>query len=155
MENLEIHIVARRYAMEALSPEDRILVETACNETEKAYAPYSGFKVGTAVLLANGEVITGNNQENAAYPSGMCAERVALFYANARYPATPVRAIAVAAFYKNEFMDFVSPCGACRQVLAEVEKRFGHPVKVLLYGKEYVVVLDRVTELLPFCFDSL
>lgn len=155
MENLEMHIVARRYAMESLSPEDRILVETACNETKKAYAPYSDFKVGAAVLLANGEIITGNNQENAAYPSGICAERVALFYANARFPDTPVRAIAVAAFYKNEFMDFISPCGACRQVMAEVEKRFRHSVKVLLFGKEHVLVLDRATELLPFCFDSL
>lgn len=141
--------------MNSLSPEDRILLETACNETQKAYAPYSGFKVGSAVLLANGEVITGNNQENAAFPSGMCAERVALFYANARYPDTPVRAIAVAAYCKNEYTDFISPCGACRQVMAEVEKRYGHSVRVLLYGKEYVLVLDRATELLPFCFDSL
>lgn len=155
MKDIEIQITARRYEKKNLSSEDCLLVEAACQATRQAYAPYSAFKVGAAVLLANAEVVIGNNQENVAYPSGLCAERVALFYANARYPDVAVKAIAVAAFRNDEYVDFVSPCGACRQVMAEVETRFRQPVRVLLCGRQYVTVLDRATDLLPFCFNSL
>lgn len=133
---------------------ERALVEAAREAALQAYAPYSEFRVGAAALLENGVTVTGNNQENAAYPSGMCAERVALFYAGAQYPDVPVKALAVAAWQNRAFAERISPCGGCRQVLLEVEKRYGKPVHVLLAGKHDVVVIRRAADLLPFGFDD-
>lgn len=135
-----------------LPADERMLVEAAREAALLAYAPYSGFRVGAAVLLENGVTVTGNNQENVAYPSGMCAERVALFYAGAQYPAVPVKALAVAAWQNREPAACISPCGSCRQVLLETEKRYGKPVKVLLAGKSEVMVIRRGADLLPFGF---
>lgn len=155
MKTIALHTEAWECTDKDLSLPEVKIADLAREVALKAYAPYSGFKVGAAVWLANDEFITGNNQENAAYPSGMCAERVALFYANARFPFVPVKAIAVAAFHQGKFCNFVSPCGGCRQVLAEVEKRFKTPVKVLLCGNENIIMLKSAGDLLPLRFDSL
>lgn len=133
---------------------ERALVEAAREAALQAYAPYSEFRVGAALLLENGVMVTGNNQENAAYPSGMCAERIALFYAGAQYPAVPVKALAVAAWQNRQPVARISPCGGCRQVLLETEKRYGKPVKVLLAGKRDVLVIRQASDLLPFGFDD-
>lgn len=131
---LEINIEARKY--NELTEEDRKLVDAACKATQRSYAPYSHFSVGAAALLENGVVVTGSNQENAAYPSGLCAERTTLFYANSQYPDQAVKTLAIAARTEQDFLDTpIPPCGACRQVLLETEKRFGKPMRILLYSK--------------------
>ena len=137
MKEIEIKSLFRVYDMDELSQSDRELVSAAMEATKGSYAPYSKFRVGAAARLANGLVFTGANQENAAYPSGLCAERTTLFAANAQYPDQPVLALAIAARKGNRFMSTpISPCGACRQVISGVEDRFGHPVRILLYGTE-------------------
>jgi len=135
-----------------LSEKEKKLINVAKDTAKNAYAPYSQFKVGAAVLLANGEIITGNNQENIAYPSGMCAERVALYYANATFPNVKVEAIAVAAYSGGDYTEKISPCGSCRQVLQEAENRYKSPVRILLYGKNEVYVVESVKDLLPLSF---
>jgi cytidine deaminase len=130
------------------------LVQSAVSAAAHAYAPYSHFHVGAAVLLDNGKTLCGSNQENAAYPSGLCAERVALFYAGSRYPGTGIRAIAVAAETTGRQAALITPCGACRQVLLETQARSGHPVEVLLCGAEQVYVVEDAATLLPLAFDG-
>ncbi|MCC8171121.1 MAG: cytidine deaminase [Parabacteroides sp.] len=137
-----------------LPADERALVEAARAAALQAYAPYSEFRVGAAVLLENDVTVTGNNQENAAYPSGMCAERIALFYAGAQYPSVPVKALAVAAWQNQAFVERISPCGGCRQVLLETEMRSGKPVRILLAGKNEVTVISRAADMLPFGFGS-
>jgi cytidine deaminase len=140
--------------LDELSESQVTLVEKAIEAAGYAYAPYSGFQVGAALLLANGEMITGNNQENAAYPSGLCAERVAVFYAGSRYPDVPVTCIAVAAMREGKLQDHpVTPCGACRQVLYETEVRGNEPMELILYGKEKIQVLRQASDLLPLPFN--
>jgi len=143
-------------SLNELNEQDRNLVQKAIEAAQNAYAPYSRFHVGAAVLLENGVVITGNNQENAAYPSGLCAERVALFSANAQYPDVPVLAIAVVAFNnQNQLTEQITPpCGACRQVMIETETRFNKPMKVIMTGKKNVLVAKSVHDLLPLSFTS-
>jgi len=131
------------------------LVELAKAAAANAYSPYSKFNVGAAVLLANGEIITGNNQENAAYPSGLCAERVAVFFANAKYPNVPIKTIAVTARQTSGFLETpVPPCGACRQVLLETENRFDSPIKIILAAKEKISILESAKSLLPMSFEK-
>jgi len=138
-----------------LTDEDKDLVTYAKQATNDSYAPYSHFHVGAAVLLENGEVIQGSNQENAAYPSGLCAERVAMFYANSKYPNIAVKAIAIATVGINGSSDkVVPPCGACRQVLVETEKRFKKPIKVLLVGNTKIYKVKDIEQLLPLSFDG-
>lgn len=150
---LEISIEVRRY--DELTPEDRQLINMACEATQRSYAPYSHFSVGAAALLANGTVVTGTNQENAAYPSGLCAERTTLFYANSQYPEQPVKTLAIAARTEEDFLDTpIPPCGACRQVLLETEKRYGKPVRILLYSKSDIYILNGASSLLPLSFDG-
>ena len=140
---------------EELSQEFQQLIEKAKSQVNNAYAPYSGFQVGAAVLLENNQIFGANNQENAAYPSGLCAERVAMFYANAQYPNTPVMALAIAAFTNGEFLTSpVTPCGSCRQVLIETEDRFDKNITIMLYGTEFVYLLENVKQLLPLRFDK-
>lgn len=137
---------------------EKMLVERAKSASADAYAPYSNFWVGAALLLENGEIITGNNQENAAYPSGLCAERTAVFYANAAHPDVAVTTIAVAAQHAGGFLkEPIAPCGACRQVLLETEHRYGKKLRILLYGETEIAILDSVKYLLPLSFgvDSL
>jgi cytidine deaminase len=140
----------------AFEQEEVNLFRAAQQACLKAYAPYSKFQVGAAVLLENGEVLTGNNQENAAYPSGLCAERVALFYASAEYPNVPVKAMAITVNYSNtDFDSVVAPCGACRQVAAEYEQKYGQNIKVYLLGKnEKVLVVPSIKTLLPLVFSG-
>jgi cytidine deaminase len=129
------------------------LIHAAREISTKAWSPYSGFCVGAAVRLANGTIITGNNQENAAYPSGLCAERTALFYANANYPDIPVEAIAVSARNAGGMVrEPVKPCGSCRQVMLETETRYNHPVKIILDGQNSILVFDGIDTLLPMSF---
>lgn len=136
-----------------LTAEDRELVEAAKEATRQSYAPYSGFRVGAALRLANGMMVTGSNQENAAYPSGLCAERVALFHAQHIYPDQPVRALAIAAFANGHFCTApIAPCGACRQVMLEVEDRYKSPMRILLYGTQGIYAIDSVKTILPFQF---
>ena len=153
MKEIEIKSVFRVYGMNELSVEDRQLVEAAREATKGRYAPYAKFRVGAAARLANGVVFTGANQENAAYPSGLCAERTTLFAANAQYPDQPVLALAIAARKGNRFLQApISPCGACRQVISGVEDRFNHPIRILLYGTEGVYECSGIDALLPLRF---
>lgn len=132
---------------------DQQLINESKKATENAYAPYSNFHVGAALLLENGEIICGNNQENAAYPSGLCAERVALFYANSKYPDVKVKTIAIAASSNGKFAKFpVGPCGSCRQVILETENRFKSPIKIILYSEEKIQVIEDASTLLPISF---
>ena len=137
-----------------LSSADAVLLQQAVEAANNAYAPYSKFQVGAAVLLENGEVICGSNQENAAYPSGLCAERVALFYANSHYPNVPVKAIAISSSCggrTNE--DPVYPCGDCRQVLLEAETRFRKPIHVIMGGSGKIKIVHSLRDLLPLSFE--
>lgn len=153
MKEIEIKSLFRVYDMDELSQSDRELVSAAMEATKGSYAPYSKFRVGAAARLANGLVFTGANQENAAYPSGLCAERTTLFAANAQYPDQPVLALAIAARKGYRFMPTpISPCGACRQVISGVEDRFGHPVRILLYGTEGIYECNGIDALLPLRF---
>jgi len=133
---------------------DRELLAEAHEAASRAYAPYSHFKVGAALLLANGEIITGNNQENAAYPSGLCAERVALFYANSKFPSIAPMVMAITAISETmPIIEPISPCGACRQVMAEYEKKGGINLKVIMQGQHGpVLVTESMKVLLPFSF---
>jgi len=139
-----------------LSEHEQQLVTNAKSALKTAYAPYSGFLVGASILLENGEIINGSNQENVAYPSGLCAERVALFYAGARYPDIKVKTIAVSVLSKNfEVNDVISPCGACRQVMAEYEDKQEQSIKVILHSPtDEVLIANTVEDLLPFMFKS-
>ncbi|MDA3954982.1 MAG: cytidine deaminase [Bacteroidales bacterium] len=131
------------------------LMQKAKEAAEKAYAPYSNFKVGAAVLLENNEIIEGSNQENAAYPSGLCAERVAIFYANSQYPNIKIKAIAITASTKDGFVeDPIPPCGSCLQVMLESEQRANKPIKVLLYGTNKITIAEDIKQFLPVYFNK-
>jgi cytidine deaminase len=138
-----------------LDNEEKKLILAAKNATFNAYSPYSGFHVGCAVLLETGEIFSGNNQENAAYPSGLCAERVTLMYVNANYPDTPVIAMSIAAQQNGIFSKHpTSPCGACRQVISETRNRFGKPIKLYLVGEEETYIVDDINDILPLSFNK-
>ena len=142
------------YSYDELSEQYRQLIDEAKRVTGDAEAPYSKLHVAAAVLLENGETVNGTNQENAAYPSGLCAERVTMFYANSKYPNVAPKALAIATFADGDFLDEpITPCGACRQVMVETEKRFGRPMRVLLCGAEEVYVAESASSLLPLSFD--
>jgi cytidine deaminase len=133
----------------------KLLSEKSIEVLDSAYAPYSEFNVGAAVLLENGEIITGTNQENAAYPSGLCAERVAIFYANSKYPNVAIKALAVVAKKDGELIaNAVPPCGACRQVMLETENRFNTNMKLIMISKNSVLTVDNAKSLLPLSFDA-
>lgn len=141
------------YTLEECSEIEKKLIESAKNVCKKAYAPYSQFHVGAAALLNSGEIITGNNQENAAYPSGICAERTTVFFANANFPEQKIVTMAIAAYYKGRFTkDVITPCGACRQVLLEVENRYKTPIRFLLYGEDGIYAVNSIKDLLPLNF---
>ena len=152
----DIEIIAKITAKEynELDATERKLVDSARQATAGAYAPYSKFRVGAAILLDNGEIITGANQENVAFPSGTCAERSACFYAGARYPEAKFEMIAVDAVSPDGFEPDMptAPCGACRQALLEYETLAGHHVPVLLVGREIIYRLPSVKALLPLSF---
>jgi len=135
---------------------DKKLINISKNACFAAYAPYSQFKVGASILLANNEIIVGNNQENVAFPSGLCAERVTLFYANSQYPDQAIKSLAIAAYTQGDFTERpISPCGACRQVILEAEMRYKSPIRILLYGKTEIYIIEGINNLLPLAFGSI
>lgn len=154
MEELVLKSTVKVAQMSELTDAERSLVEQAIEATNRSYAPYSNFHVGAAILLKNGITIIGCNQENAAFPSGICAERSAIFAAGAQYSDQPVIMLAIAA--RNEKGELqeepVSPCGPCRQVIIETETRFKQPVRILLYGKKHIYVVDGIRQLMPLSF---
>ena len=153
MKNIQLTINIQRAQLEELSEEDRVLVEKAIKATDNSYAKYSRFRVGAALLLADGSVVPGANQENAVFPLGLCAERTAIFAAQAQRPDQAIVALAIAARNDEGLMrNPVSPCGSCRQVILEMEERYHRPVRLLLYGTDGVLVVDSVRDLLPLCF---
>lgn len=137
-----------------LSAQEQVLVHKANEICGNAYAPYSKFNVGAAVLLESGEVVSGSNQENVAYPSGLCAERVALFYCGANYPNEKVKTICIVA--KGDLLPIshqLSPCGACRQVMLETENRQSQPYRVILVNQDNTTtVFYSAKDLLPLAF---
>lgn len=155
MENKKLLIDYCEYdSLAELSAEHRALMESAMRAADTAYAPYSKFHVGAAVLLDNGVVVKGSNQENIAYPSGLCAERTAMFSASAQYPDKAMAALAVVGFHEGAFVE-ASPCGACRQVMAEYELRHGVELTVFCYlqgGR--IREIKGVKSLLPFGFEA-
>lgn len=153
MREIDLNIKIGLTTVEELETADRELVEKAIAATDNSYAPYSKFNVGAALRLENGTIVIGANQENAAYPSGLCAERTAVFAAQANYPDQHITTLAIAARNANGLMaQPVTPCGACRQVILEIEERYHRPVKILLFGTEGVYVVSSVKDLLPLCF---
>lgn len=157
MTNKEIKITYSEYSsIDELPAQDRLVAEAAINATASSYAPYSGFNVGAAVMLEDGEIITGSNQENAAYPSGLCAERTAMFYAGAHRPDKAMVKIAIAGGQNGVLCsDPATPCGACRQVMAQYQARGGRPMEVILVGGERIWKFSKVDDILPLIFDSL
>ena len=143
-------------SIEELSPDDKNLMEEAIKATQNSYSPYSKFRVGAALLMEDDSIIIGSNQENAAYPSGMCAERVAIWKAGATFPDKKVKKIAIAANSPNKIVDKpVGPCGACRQALLEYEVKQEEPMEILFMGEVgQVVKVESITALLPFSFDG-
>lgn len=155
MKDVQIDIRISSVTYDELSAKEEQLINAAKDATKNSYAPYSHFSVGAAALLDNDVIVTGSNQENAAYPSGICAERTTLFYANSQYPDSAVRALAVAAWTEGDFLETpIPPCGACRQVLLETEKRFGTTMRILLFGKKEIYVMEGVKNLLPLSFTT-
>ncbi len=142
-------------AISELDQLDQELVTAAKEASKNAYAPYSKFNVGAALKLGNGDIIVGNNQENIAYPSGLCAERVALFNAASNHPNESIETIAVyAASESFDYKDIVKPCGACRQVMCEYEIKQSANIKVILVNETEAIVIDKAGDLLPFIFDA-
>ena len=155
MNTLEIQMVVKVFdKVSELSKEDQELVKKAGEAIQQAYAPYSNFKVGAGILLQDGKIVTGSNQENASFPVGLCAERVALASKAANYPKENIKAIAVSV--ENKIADSpASPCGMCRQALLEAELSQGHPIRLLMKGpSDEVYVIDSVKQLLPLHFSS-
>lgn len=162
MREFEIKTLVREYSEDELPECCRTLVEAAKEATRSSYVPYSKFHVGAAILMENGDIVRGSNQENAAYPSGTCAERTAAFYASASHPGQAMRKIAVAAWtelgrpaglpHEEYFQAMpISPCGACRQALLEYEAAHGS-IEVILYGRDKTYIFPSVASLLPFSF---
>ena len=157
MTSKEIKIAYHEYgSLDELAPKDRELAEAAIKATEGSYAPYSRFNVGAAVRLDSGLIVKGSNQENAAYPSGLCAERTAMFYASATYPESAMTDIAITASQGGVLCDNpATPCGACRQVMAQYQTKGGKPMSILLVGGKKIWKFEKVDDLLPLIFDSI
>ena len=148
MKQVKLEIAMEFCSMDELSVDEQTVVKCACAATRNSYANYSHFHVGAAVMLDNGKVVIGANQENAAYPSGLCAERTPT-----NSPDQPVRLLAIAASDVHGLREKpVTPCGACRQVILEVEERYHKPIEILLYGTTGVYRIKSVKDLLPLCF---
>ena len=157
MKKLELKIAFTEFENEKeLSVAEQELLQKARHTCSLAYAPYSDFQVGAALLLENGIILTGNNQENVAYPSGLCAERVAIYYAGAQYPNVAIKTIAITCKSKSFHVgEPLSPCGSCRQAMSEYEMRHKSNIKVILMGETGKVrVMDSIADLLPFMFKA-
>jgi cytidine deaminase len=153
----QIQIDVEEYASISELPEaDAQLLELAVKSIDTAYAPYSHYRVGAALRLSNGKIISGNNQENAAYPSGLCAERVAMFYAKSQFPDKNIESIAIAA-RSDDFIiqEAVAPCGACRQVMAEYQSHQNSSIRVIMKGeKGSILAVKAIDDLLPLLFHA-
>ena len=154
MEEIVIKSTIRTAQKSELSEAEQHLVDAAIEATERSYAVYSHFHVGAALLLENGKTVIGCNQENVSYPAGICAERTAIYSAGAQYPDTPIEMMAIAARGTDGRLQAepISPCGICRQVMAESETRFHHPIRILLYGTKHIYIIEGVKDLLPLSF---
>ena len=152
MKKLELICSIEEFSSISELPEsEAVLIKEANDALQSAYAPYSRFRVGCALMLEDGTIIRGNNQENAAYPSGLCAERVAFFYAGANHAGKKIVAAAITT--SNKLNNPVAPCGSCRQVMAEYELKQGSPIKIILsHGGENIYIIKSVAELLPMQF---
>ena len=152
----KFEITLKEYeSVSELGDNEKALVTEAKIASTNAYAPYSGFMVGAAVSLSNGVIIRGNNRENAAFPSGSCAERTALNYAGANFPGEKITGIAICASNGKSFTDEpVSPCGSCRQLISEEEDRSGEKIKIILYGNNKIQVIEGVENILPLKFNK-
>ena len=143
-------------SIDELNAEDRELAQAAIEGMRGSYAPYSHFNVGAAVRMSNGQIVRGSNQENAAFPSGLCAERTAMFAAGAKYPDKDMCSIALAGgIYGRITDDPATPCGACRQVMAQYQSKAGKPMSVIMVGGKKVWKFERVDDILPLIFDSI
>jgi len=152
-EKIEMSLLLCEY--DDLIKEDKELVDKSKEATKNAYAPYSKFHVGAALLMENGEIITGSNQENAAYTNGICAERVAIFHANHKHPNLTIKKLVISVNYNDDFIEkIISPCGACRQVLLESEIRQNKDIEVILYSKKSIIKIKRIKDLLPLGFSE-
>ena len=139
-----------------MEPQDRALVDAALEARSGSYAPYSHFHVGAALRLADGTIIKGANQENVAYPSGLCAERTAMFSAGANHPGVAFDTLAIVGANGDDVCEMpAAPCGACRQVMAEYQRLYGQPIKIILIGTHVIYKFSKVEDLLPLIFDSL
>lgn len=153
MEQFEIKTKVDFLQMEELTETERDLIKEAIEATKKSYAIYSHFQVGAAALLSDGTVSVGANQENAAFPASLCAERIALFAAQTSKPECSVRMLAVAAHNEHGLLQTpISPCGSCRQVIMEIEERYGQPISILLYGTKGIYRISSIHGLLPLAF---
>lgn len=157
MKDKTIRIAFREFeSLDELDAQDRELAQAAVEAMELSYAPYSDFNVGAAVRLEDGEIVKGANQENAAYPSGLCAERTAMFYAGASRPDKAMTGIAIAAGQNGRLTDTpATPCGACRQVMAQYQLKGGRPMAVIMVGGSKIWKFDKVDDILPLIFDSI
>lgn len=157
MEKKKLTIPYEEYeSIDELPEKDRTLLEAAIEAVSGSYAPYSNFNVGAAVRLADGTVVKGSNQENAAFPSGLCAERTAMFAASANHPGVPFESLAVICSHDGKLMPNAgSPCGACRQVMAQYERLAGKPLHIILGGARQVLAFDGVESIMPFVFNDL
>ena len=154
MKKHEIHCFLNEYTSEELNENQQDLLQKANHICSNAYAPYSMFKVGASLILKNGQIVNGSNQENVAYPSGLCAERVAIFNAGANFPNQKIKQIAIVAQANFNLKKPVMPCGACRQSMIEYEQRQGDKIEVLLQGnKGNIFVSESVSNLLPYAFE--
>ena len=153
---LELTIQLELYTWDELDQKIQKLFTAAKTSAEKAYAPYSNFLVGAALMLENGEIICGNNQENLSYPAGICAERVALSYAQANYPdSRPLHMAIVGKKRENDQYSDISPCGICRQTISEYEQKFDQPITLyLLSREEKIIKVKSINDLLPFKFSD-
>lgn len=157
MKNRKLEINYQAFSsLEELDAVDRELCEAAANALTGSYAPYSHFNVGAAIRLDDGRIVTGSNQENSAFPSGLCAERTAMFAAHANYPDIPMRSIAIVGAQNGVInKEITAPCGACRQVMAEYQKLSGGKMSVLFYGADTILKFSQVDDILPFIFTNL
>jgi len=157
MKEIKIESLFHVYdTIDELPKETKLLMLKAVEARKLAYAPYSKFKVGTAILLENNEVITGNNQENVSYPSGLCAERTAIYYAGSKYPYSRILKMAISAASSNQLTTKpIPPCGACRQAIAEYEVKQKSPIEIYFMGEiGNVICSHSLSNLLPLLFDK-
>ena len=157
MTDKKIDIVFHEYSsLDEMQEQDRALAKEAIKAMKGSYAPYSHFNVGAAVRLSNGVIVPGANQENAAFPSGLCAERTAMFAAGAAYPDKDMESIAIAGGVMGRLAKApVTPCGACRQVMAQYQTKAGKPMSVIMAGSDQILKVKKVDDLLPMIFDNI